>query len=268
MFNRWSNALHLIRHKSGVGAPDLVVILGSGLGAIAENSEILCRFSYQNLDGMPATSVHGHKGELIIGRIGDKVIWFFSGRFHLYEGYKAEDVVAPVVLAGAAAAPRMLITNAAGAINKDFSPGSFMWISDHINLMGDNPLRGVRQNPFIDLCHLYHNTLCPELTDRMSSLGIELNSGVLAGVLGPSYETPAEVRALRTLGADAVSMSTVPETIMAKYIGMEVVGLSFLANAAAGLNDRALNHDDIIDVGRTGVELFSEILPEMIELWL
>jgi len=268
LFSPWNDALQLIRHKTETGAPDLVVILGSGLGPIAENSEILCRLSYQNLEGMPATSVHGHKGELIVGRLQGKTIWFFSGRFHLYEGYKAEEVVAPVVLAGAAGATRILLTNAAGAINESFMPGSFMWISDHLNLMGDNPLRSVRQNPFIDLSHLYHNAIYPDLARRVEEKGITLHKGVLAGVLGPSYETPAEVRALKVLGADAVSMSTIPETIMARYLGMEIAGMSFLANAAAGLNDQVLDHTDILNLGRTGVEQFSEIFPGIIDLWL
>lgn len=135
-------------------------------------------------------------------------------------------------------------------------------------MMGDNPLRGVRQNPFIDLCHLYRNNLYEGLLERMRVKGVTLNRGVLAGVLGPSYETPAEVRALRTLGADAVSMSTIPETIMAKYLGMEVVGLSFLANAAAGLSDQALDHADVLNLGRTGAEQLSELLPELVALWI
>ncbi len=134
-------------------------------------------------------------------------------------------------------------------------------------MMGENPLRGVRQNPFIDLCHLYNNKLYPELARRAEENKVVLNSGVLAGVLGPSYETPAEVRALRTLGADAVSMSTIPETIMAKYLGMEIVGLSFLANAAAGLSDTVLNHSDVLNAGQTGVEQFLVLFPDLVDLW-
>ena len=134
-------------------------------------------------------------------------------------------------------------------------------------MMGENPLRGVRQNPFIDLCRLYNNKLYPELSRRATEKNLPLHSGVLAGVLGPSYETPAEVVALRTLGADAVSMSTIPETIMAKYLGLEVVGLSFLANAAAGLSESALNHSEVIKAGRTGVEQFSGLFPDLVDLW-
>jgi purine-nucleoside phosphorylase len=267
LFTAWNDAVQLIRRKSGAGAPDLAVVLGSGLGGIVDSAEILSRLSYQSLDGMPGTSVHGHKGELIVGRMSGKTIWFFSGRFHLYEGYSATEVVAPVVLSGAAGCPRMLLTNAAGAINDSFKVGSFMWISDHINMMGENPLRGVRQNPFIDLCHLYKNKLFPELARRTEGKGSPLNRGVLAGVLGPSYETPAEVRALRNLGADAVSMSTIPETIMAKYLGMEVAGLSFLANAAAGLSDTVLDHAEVLKAGQTGVEQFSSLFPDLIDLW-
>lgn len=268
MFSRWNDAVQLIRRKSGVGAPDLAVILGSGLSEVAEAAEILCRLSYQSLAGMPGTSVHGHKGELLVGRLSGKTIWFFSGRFHLYEGYSAPEVVAPVVLAGAAGCSRILLTNAAGAINESFKIGSFMWISDHLNMMGDNPLRGIRKNPFVDLCHLYMNSIYPDLLTRADSKGLSLNRGVLAGVLGPSYETPAEVKALSILGADAVSMSTIPETIMAKYLGLEVAGLAFLANAAAGLSDKVLDHSEVLEAGRTGVEQLSELLPELVELWL
>lgn len=268
MFAAWNDAVQLIRRKSSAGPPDLAIILGSGLGGIVESSELLCRISYQGLSGMPGTSVSGHKGELIVGRMFGKTIWFFSGRFHLYEGYTAAEVVAPVVLTGAAGCTRLLLTNAAGAINSAFPPGSFMWIADHLNMMGDNPLRGVRQNPFIDLCHLYRNTLYPELAKRAAAKKIILNSGILAGVLGPSYETPAEVNALRILGADAVSMSTIPETIMAKYLGIEVVGLSFLANAAAGLGGQPLDHSDVLKAGLTGVDQLSELLPDLADLWL
>lgn len=267
MYSVWSDAVQLIKRKSGAGAPDLAVVLGSGLGSATEDVETLCRLSYQSLGGMPSTSVHGHKGELIVGRIQDRTVWFFSGRFHLYEGYRASEVAAPVVLAGAGGCSRILLTNAAGAINESFSVGSFMWISDHLNLMGENPLRGVRQNPFIDLCRLYANNLFPDLLQRAGEKGLVLNKGVLAGVLGPSYETPAEVRALRTLGADAVSMSTIPETIMAKYLGLEIVGLSFLANAAAGLGETKLDHADILKAGKTGSEQFSLLLPGLIDLW-
>lgn len=267
MFSGWNDAIHLVRRKSGTGAPDLAVVLGSGLGGITASAEILCRLSYGSLAGMPATSVHGHKGELLVGRMAGKIVWFFSGRFHLYEGYRANEVVAPVVLSGAAGCPRILLTNAAGGINESFPVGSFMWISDHINMMGANPLQGVRQNPFIDLCHLYNNPLYPDLAARATESGVPLNSGILAGVLGPSYETPAEVRALRVLGADAVSMSTIPETIMAKYLGLEVAGLSFIANAAAGLNKTPLDHTEVLKAGQSGVEQFSVLFGALLDLW-
>ncbi|PLX73949.1 MAG: purine-nucleoside phosphorylase [Desulfuromonas sp.] len=267
MFTPWRNAVQKVRQKTGAAEPALAVILGSGLGDVVANCEILCRVGYHELEGMPKTAVSGHKGELVVGRVAGEIIWFFCGRFHLYEGYVAKEVVTPVVFAAAAGCRKMLLTNAAGAINETFRPGTFMWIADHINMMGDNPLRGVRKNPFIDLCHLYRNELFPELNRRLAAQSIDLNRGVLAGVLGPSYETPAEIRALRTLGADAVSMSTIPETIMAKYLGMEVAGLSFMANAAAGLNKEALDHVDILEAGRAGVEQFSIILPQLLEIW-
>jgi len=159
------------------------------------------------------------------------------------------------------------LTNAAGALNASLSVGSFMWVSDHLNMTGTNPLLGVRKNPFIDLSHLYKNQLFAELKRQGERNGLVLNKGVLAGVLGPSYETPAEVRVFRALGADAVSMSTVNETIMAKYLGLEVAGLSFLANAAAGMGEIPLDHSDVLKAGQTGVEQLLSFLPGLLDIW-
>lgn len=263
----WSLALSVIQERTSFTQPDLVVILGSGLGSVVDCCSRKFRLSYQDIPGLPEPSVAGHAGELIIGELMGWNVWFFSGRYHLYEGYSASEVVAPVGLAAAAGTPRLLLTNAAGVINADFPVHSFMCIADHINLTGDNPLKGVRDNPFIDLSHLYNSDLYSSLIDQEKIHGIILNRGVLASVPGPSYETPAEVRALQILGADAVSMSTVPEAIMARYLGLDVAGLSFLSNSAAGCGGTQLDHCDVLSSGRLGADQLRELLPVLIQQW-
>jgi purine-nucleoside phosphorylase len=170
-------------------------------------------------------------------------------------------------LAAAACASRLLLTNAAGVINPDYPVHSFMCISDHLNLTGDNPLKGERNNPFIDLTHIYNHALYSALIAQESKHGVTLNQGVLASVTGPSYETPAEVHALKILGADAVSMSTVPEAIMARYLNMDVAGLSFLSNSAAGCSSDRLDHVDVLASGSLGANQLSKLLPVLVESW-
>ena len=242
----WQSAQSVIAGFSAGSQPDLVVILGSGLGAAVDCCKPIVKIPYSDIPGLPEPSVSGHAGELVIGELAGWNIWFFSGRFHLYEGYSATEVVAPVELAAATGASRILLTNAAGAINPDFPVHTFMCIADQINLTGDNPLRGVRDNPFIDLSHLYNLDLYSGLMNNLNEHSVTLNLGVLSSVPGPSYETPAEVRALKILGADAVSMSTVHEAIMARYYGMELAGLSFLSNQAAGCGPSQLDHNDVV----------------------
>lgn len=263
----WLSAQSAIADFSSGIKPDLVIVIGSGLGAVVDCCKLIARIPYRDIPGLPEPSVSGHAGELIIGELAGWNVWFFSGRFHLYEGYSAAEVVAPVELAAAVGATRILLTNAAGAINSDFPVHSFMCIADQINLTGDNPLRGVRGNPFIDLSQLYNLDLYAGITGKYREHGQVLNQGVLASVPGPSYETPAEVRALKILGADAVSMSTVHEAIMARYYGMEVAGLSFLSNQAAGCGLSQLNHKEVVAAGKQGGEQLFKLLPEVIRQW-
>jgi purine-nucleoside phosphorylase len=263
----WSPALSVIQERTSFLQPDLLVVLGSGLGSVVDCCSRKFRLSYQDIPGLPDPSVAGHAGELIIGELMGWNVWFFSGRYHLYEGYSAAEVVAPVELAAAAGVSRLLLTNAAGVINADFPVHSFMCIADHINLTGDNPLKGVRDNPFIDLSHVYNVDLYSRLINQERIHGVILNQGVLASVPGPSYETPAEVRALQILGADAVSMSTVPEAIMARYLGLDVAGLSFLSNKAAGCGETQLDHCDVLSSGRLGADQLCELLPVLIQQW-
>lgn len=262
----WRSAAQEIASVAG-GRPDLAVILGSGLGDALCSAEQITSVSYNEISGFPPTTVTGHSGRLHVCRLHGWTVWFFCGRLHLYEGHSAATVVAPVEFSAAAGATRLLLTNAAGAISADWVPGSFMWIEDHLNLMGDNPLRGVRLDPFVDLSQVYRNDLYLPLLEALGTEGDDLHRGILAALTGPSYETPAEIRALQRLGADAVSMSTVPEAIMACYLKMEVVGLSFLANSAAGVNSSSLNHADVLSVAKTGATRLSVLLNQLVPLW-
>jgi purine-nucleoside phosphorylase len=263
----WGEACAALLRQTNFMQPDLAVVLGSGLGPAVDCCVPSARVSYADIPGLLEPSVEGHTGELIIGEVAGWNIWFFSGRYHLYEGYTAAQVVAPVELAAAAGASRLLLTNAAGLINSDFPVHTFMCIADQINLTGDNPLKGVRDRPFIDLSRIYNLDLYSGLIELMQNRGVTLNQGVLASVPGPSYETPAEVRALKILGADAVSMSTVPEAIMARYLGMDVAGLSFLSNLAAGCGDFQLAHEDVLSSGRFGAEQLIELFPLLVQRW-
>jgi purine-nucleoside phosphorylase len=261
------NNRDLVAERCGGGGFDLAVLLGSGLGEIADAVQDPIVIPYEELSIFPRQLVSGHAGRLLAGRFGGWRALFFQGRFHCYQGYSAREVAEPVRLIHALGCRRLVLTNAAGGIAPGLSPGDFMYLHDHINLLGDNPLRGEPDRPFIDLSSLYENRFFAPLHFFAAGQDIRLSRGVLAAVPGPSYETPAEVRALHMLGADAVSMSTVPEAIMARYLNMAVVALSFIANAAAGLGDHPLSHQEVLETGRRGVGRLHLLLVELVRLW-
>ncbi len=246
---------------------DLAVILGSGLGAAAEGAEQARLYPYAGFSCFPRTRVTGHAGQLLVGRLRNWRVLFFLGRFHLYQGLEARQVCAPVRIARLLGCHSLLLTNAVGGIRRDLVPGSFMAVCDHLNLQGDNPLRGETDNPFLDLSRLYEQDYVPALQDFARQRGIVLAPGVLAAVTGPCYETPAEVRALERLGADAVSMSTVPEAIFGKYLGMRVAALSFVANRAAGLDSSTLNHREVVAAGNDGAAPLAGLIGELVAFW-
>lgn len=256
-----------IRRLTGSEKFDLAVILGSGLGGLADQVEDALAVPFRNFPLFPPPTVPGHTGELVAGTLDGWRVLLFKGRHHIYEGYNARQVTVSVRLAHSLGCKRLLLTNAVGGINGSYRPGDFMYVADHINLMGDNPLRGETENPFIDLAHLYDQSFFPSLQEYALSHGIGLHRGVLAALPGPSYETPAEIRMLERLGADAVSMSTVPEAIMGKYLGFEVAALSFVSNAAAGLAKIPLTHAEVLEAGRRGAEHFSRLVRHLILLW-
>lgn len=261
-------AARAVRSRAGEEPFDLAIVLGSGLGEVGDEVAGAAAFSYGELPEWPATTVAGHSGRLLAGLLEGARVLVFAGRFHMYEGLSARQVTLPVRLARALGCGRLLLTNAAGGINPDFAPGDPMFICDHINLLGDNPLRGVRENPFLDLSRVYEDRLHSPLSSFAREAGIPLRRGVLAALPGPSYETPAEVRMLGRLGADAVSMSTVPEAIMGKYLGMEVAGLSLIANAAAGLAPGPLDHAEVLEASRRGAASMARLVRGLAALWL
>ena len=239
--------------------PSLAIVLGSGLGGLADAVVDAVRIPYGDLPGFHAPAVEGHKGELVIGTLGGKTVIAQSGRFHMYEGYTPEENVLPVRVFGALGINTLIVTNAAGGVRKSFTAGTLMLISDHLNLTGKNPLVGhVRKGDerFPDMSEAYDGAMRETARAAARKLGIPLEEGIYAGLMGPSYETPAEVRMLERLGADAVGMSTVVEVIAARAQGIRCLGFSLVTNPGAGISHVPLSHKDVMETaGRAGKEL-------------
>lgn len=262
-----SEAHALLRQETGDEPFEIAVVLGSGLGSLADKVGQGISLPYRDLPCFPPATVAGHRGRLVAGTLEGRRVLLLQGRHHLYEGYDARQVTIGVRLARRAGCRRLLLSNACGGINPGYRPGDFMFIADHINMLGDNPLRGIGGSSFVDLSELYRQDLFAPLLQFSQTHGIRLHRGVLAAMPGPSYETPSEIRMLRTLGADVASMSTVPEAIMGKYLGMEVAGLSFIANPAAGTGKQPLVHDEVLQMGQQNEDRFSALARHLITLW-
>ena len=246
-------ALRVVRERSPNAAPGMGIVLGSGLADLAQALESPARIPYADIPGLSATSVAGHRGELVQGRLEGAEVACLSGRLHLYEGHPAERVVLGVRLLAALGCRAVIITNAAGGLRPDLVPGSLLLVRDHINLTGSNPLVGPTDSAlprFPDMTAAYDPRLREIALAAAAVQGTALAEGVYAGVLGPSYETPAEVRMLAALGADVVGMSTVHEVIALRQLGVRVAALSVVTNLAAGLSDRELDHEDVQAAGR------------------
>jgi purine-nucleoside phosphorylase len=255
-----------VRSQTGLTDFDLAVVLGSGWKEAVGFGETLGIFDYRDWPCFPGGQIQGHDGQLIAVRFSSCNILIFSGRFHCYQGLDALQAALPVRFAAALGCQRILLTCAAGGIHKNFKPGDFMLVEDHINLLGDNPLRGLDGNTFIDLADLYDKNLY----DRLASCridGLVLHRGVLVAMTGPSYETPAEIGFLRTAGADVVSMSTVPEAIMAKFLGMRVAAVAFVANHAAGITADELCHEDVLLCSSQHARFFPLLIKLIIDTW-
>lgn len=236
---------------------DTAVVLGSGLSALVPESRA-DKLSYSEFDALPRPAVRGHAGRFELARAGNRSVIYALGRVHLYEGYSAVDVTALIRLLADVGVQRVVLTNAAGTLNPDVAPGAWMMLSDHLNLTGTTPLLGQLQ--FIDLSEAYSVRWRAEFRAQAKELRMSLHEGVYAGLLGPQYETPAEVRMLRTLGADAVGMSTVLETIQAKALGLEVAAFSCLTNSAAAVRYEALRHADVLTVGASAASPLAALL--------
>ncbi len=238
--------------------PETAIVLGSGLGAVAEAFGIECEVPYDQVPGLSASTVPGHAGRFVLGRQNGSSILLAQGRRHLYEGLSAHEVTASIRFMHEIGVRRVVLTNAAGAIHDSFHVGGLMLITDHLNLQGTTPLLGGPH--FHDMSEVYSLTLRERMLTAARGLSLTLHQGVYAALLGPQYETPAEIRMLRTLGADAVGMSTVPEAIQARALGMEVAGISMLTNWAAGLKPQTLHHAEVVEVGKAASSDLAKLL--------
>jgi len=245
-------AADAVRERLGVHAPVAAIVLGSGLGALADRVTQANRVPYADIPGFHAPGVVGHRGELIRGLLGGREVLMLAGRFHMYEGHSAQAAAFPVRVVHALGARTLFVSNAAGGVRRTFKPGDLMVIADHLNLMFRNPLIGAAQpgeTRFPDMSAPWTPRLQVLLEESAKAIGVTLQRGVYAGLLGPTYETPAEVRMLERLGADAVGMSTVPEVIVAAALGMQAAGISCITNHAAGITAAPLDHAEVVEVG-------------------
>jgi purine-nucleoside phosphorylase len=249
----------------------LAVVLGSGFAGATKGIKISARLACSDIPGFPIAEVKGHEGQVLIGVVGRNPVLLLSGRVHYYEGYEMDRVTFGIRTLAEYGIDSVLLTNAAGAINRTFRPGNFMIIEDHINLMGVNPLRAAvsrDRDLFVDMANAYDATMRNTLNRAARHVGISLRRGVYLAVSGPSYETPAEIRAFRALGADAVGMSTVPEAIVARQCGLRVAGISCITNMAAGASKtgQAISHQEVINISKSLEEKSSRFLRHFIEL--
>jgi purine-nucleoside phosphorylase len=244
------------------------LVLGSGLGAFADELEDAEAISYDEIPGFARSTVEGHAGRLVLGKCEGIPLVAMQGRFHFYEGYTLEEVTFPVRALGLLGIKSLILTNAAGGINVAFDQGALMVISDHLNLMGVNPLCGAHDERFgarfPDMTEVYARDYQEIVIEEARQMNLELRRGIYAALPGPSYETPAEIRMLRILGADAVGMSTVPEAIVARQMGIKVLGVSCITNMAAGLFDQPIVHEEVIDVGARVGDSFTQFLRRII----
>ena len=251
----------LIKNKPKIG-----LILGSGLGDLADSIEDSIIIPYNSIPNFPISTVEGHKGQLVVGKLGGKEVIAMQGRFHFYEGYPLKDVVFPVRVMSGLGINTLLVTNAAGGANLEFKPGDLMIIDDHINFSGNNPLIGENLDSkgprFLDMTYAYDRELISIIKNVANDIGIRIKEGVYMWFTGPTYETPAEVKLARKMGADAVGMSTVPEVIVANHEGIRVLGISCITNMAAGILDQPLNHDEVVKTSLEVKDNFKKLLVE------
>jgi purine-nucleoside phosphorylase len=257
-----------VRSKTDV-KPAIGLVLGSGLGAFAQTLERAVRIPFGEIPHFPVSTVQGHKGELVLGQSNGVPVAVMTGRVHHYEGYSQQQVVFPVRVLSRLGVKLLILTNAAGSININFKPGELMIIEDHINLTGSNPLIGPNEDQlgprFFDMTVAYDPQMREIAEKACWKVGVQCRKGVYIGVTGPSYETPAEIKMARTMGADAVGMSTVPETIAARHLGLRVLGLSCMTNMAAGVSKGKLDHGVVLAVAERVKSALLDVLARIIQ---
>lgn len=249
--------------------PKVGLILGSGLGVLAEEIDHPIKIKYEDIPGFPVSTVEGHAGQLVIGELMGITVLAMQGRFHFYEGYKLEEVTFPVRVMKALQIETVIVTNAAGGVNRSFEPGDLMLITDHINNVGINPLIGPNDAElgarFPDMSTAYTPHMQKLVCEAAKELNITLKEGVYVWNSGPSYETPAEIRMLEKVGADAVGMSTVPEVIVARHANMNIIGISCITNMAAGILDQPLSHDEVMETAEKARKNFLNLVKATVQ---
>jgi purine-nucleoside phosphorylase len=267
LYERAEHATRVIRSRISV-EPRIALVLGSGLGSFADDFEESVGIPYEEIPGFVRSTAQGHAGRLVIGKIDSVPVLAMQGRVHYYEGYSLEEVTFAIRTFGLLGVKTVVLTNAAGGINVQLTQGALMVISDHLNLMGVNPLRGPNDERFgprfPDMSAVYSPQLQEIVVNEARAIGVEVRRGIYGALSGPSYETPSEIHLLRNLGADAVGMSTVPEAIVARHMGLEVLGISCITNMAAGIGDEPINHEEVMATGDRVRETFAELLRRVI----
>ena len=267
LYERAEHATRIIRARTTV-EPRIAIVLGSGLGGFADDFEEAVGIPYEDIPGFVSSTAQGHAGRLVIGKIDGIPVLAMQGRVHYYEGYSLEEVTFPIRTFGLLGIKTLVLTNAAGGINVQLTQGALMVLSDHVNLMGVNPLRGPNDERFgprfPDMSSVYAPELQELVVEEAKAIGVEVRRGIYGALSGPSYETPAEIHLLRNLGADAVGMSTVPEAIVARHMNLEVLGISCITNMAAGISDEPINHEEVMATGDRVRGMFTELLRRVI----
>lgn len=271
LMKKLQEAAVYIKARIGKTPVEIGLVLGSGLGGLADELTEAIAIPYKDIPHFSVSTVPGHAGRLVVGLLEGRRVLCMQGRFHFYEGYSMDKVVFPIQVMKLLGIRNLLLTNAAGCVNENWRPGDLMIIKDHIKLIADNPLRGANCDDlglrFFDMSKAYDPALRTMALECGKELGLELREGVYQLFTGPSFETPAEVRFARFCGADAVGMSTVPETIAANHCGIKVLGISCLTNMAAGILDQPLNHEEVLETGELVKSSFSALVKSVVRHW-
>jgi len=267
LYERAEHAARVIRARTKL-EPRIALVLGSGLGGFADDFDEAVGVPYEEIPGFVRSTAQGHAGRLVIGKVDTVPVVAMQGRVHYYEGYSLEEVTFPIRTFKLLGVKTLILTNASGGINVQLNQGTLMVISDHVNLMGDNPLRGPNDERFgprfPDMTAVYSRELQEIVMEEANAIGADVRRGIYGGLSGPSYETPAEIHLLRNLGADAVGMSTVPEAIVARHMDVEVLGISCITNMAAGISDEPINHEEVMATGDRVRDTFAQLLRRVV----